>query len=461
MARRAAEPVRVPAPSSTASGRSERDVDGTAGRVVGALGQGRRGLEAPPAEFDRDRRASRSGPMPVEQAGRRRTRRAPRRASLDGGPDTRATPARGTDQPRIVHGFDRARGPLARARHLEAAVGGERVVDRVGPAGCSHGACRPDDSISASGACPRWRSDDTTTVGDDRSRRSSRRAASPERSNASVQRLHQHGGQADLEAEARDSRYSSQVMTPTDHRSRPRHPGMKMCQTRRSMSMSTPEQAVGRRLGQIVLDELLEAIADRTQPGVARARLDHARTPAATPRSTAAIVASRLEQHPGGVDRLRCRRRVERSFEFVEPVADEGDEDPSRSPNWLYRVPTATPARSASRRIESPSTPPAAMSSPAACSTSARVRSCRSSQPVPICREHRIDGHPRPMPVTNRPAPSLDSAIDQRCSNPAHDPSRLSDPQLHVSRRRPGRTLRRRRPPGPRSRHARASTPCW
>ncbi len=31
---------------------------------------------------------------------------------------------------------------------------------------------------------------------------------------------------------------------------------------------------------------------------------------------------------PGGVDRLGRRRLVERTFELVEPVADERDEDP-------------------------------------------------------------------------------------------------------------------------------------
>ncbi len=51
------------------------------------------------------------------------------------------------------------------------------------------------------------------------------------------------------------------------------------------------------------------------------------------------------------------------------------------------------------------------MSSPAACSTSARVRSCRSSQPVPICRASISDDPRRTGACASRPAARVDRPL--------------------------------------------------
>ena len=91
--------------------------------------------------------------------------------------------------------------------------------------------------------------------------------------------------------------------------------------------MSTRNSAVGCGLRQIVLDDLLESIADRAESGVPGARLDDREHGLPDLDRCGDRRVESVEQHPGRVDRLRCRSGVERAFELVEPVADERDED--------------------------------------------------------------------------------------------------------------------------------------
>ena len=73
------------------------------------------------------------------------------------------------------------------------------------------------------------------------------------------------------------------------------------------------------------------------------------------------------------------------------------------------------------------------------------MRSCRSSQPVPIARFYVAHA------VRVGPTAAL-TALPRPGQLRSYDPPRLPDPELHLPRRRPGRAVRRRRRTGPRGR---------
>ena len=115
--------------------RAQRDVDGTAGRLVGPFGQRRRRLEAPATEFGYHGQFVTHGADAVEQAGvdehvGHHVMRAGV-ADLVIGP----RPRQELDEARVVHRGDRRRAPVVGCEHREPVVGGEHTVDRVGAAG--------------------------------------------------------------------------------------------------------------------------------------------------------------------------------------------------------------------------------------------------------------------------------------------------------------------------------------
>jgi hypothetical protein len=109
----------------------ERDVDGRAGGVEGALGDRRRRLEAPAAEFVIDQRIGRERSDAVEESGHGEHVRHDVVGA--GMADLVVTPgaAQEVDESRIVDRRDRCGPPVVGLDEFEPLVGGERVVDRI------------------------------------------------------------------------------------------------------------------------------------------------------------------------------------------------------------------------------------------------------------------------------------------------------------------------------------------
>ena len=143
----------------------ERAVDGRPGRLVGAVGERRRRLEAPPPEPGGDpRRLGRRRPSrPAARASR--TRRAPRRGSG------------ATSRWYSAHAVARKRTKPASCTASIAAMpvaAGSPIANRASAAsaariasarpGCSNGGCSADDSISCCGSWPRCRSEAKTGI---------------------------------------------------------------------------------------------------------------------------------------------------------------------------------------------------------------------------------------------------------------------------------------------------------
>ena len=124
VAGRAAQAVRAALAVEHQLRGGQRRVDRAAGRLVGALGERRGGLEAPVADAAVDRSAARRARPSCRAARAGRTRRAPPRGRpgcmrLVQRPTLRQEP----HQPGVVHGLDGRGAPLGGRDELERGVG--------------------------------------------------------------------------------------------------------------------------------------------------------------------------------------------------------------------------------------------------------------------------------------------------------------------------------------------------